>query len=70
MFIGMLLSPAAMILSSTILAESMRSCSPSRLEAAKAVHVSMKQRLIDAIVFFIIKVLSSPPAFPARMVEF
>ena len=34
MFMGMLLSPAAMILSSTILAESMRACKSSRVEPA------------------------------------
>src|ERR1700752_1312513 len=54
MFMGMLLSPAPMIWSRTVLAESTRSCK-SDFEAAKAVEDSKKQRLSEASIFFIPK---------------
>jgi hypothetical protein len=69
MFIGMLLSWAPITCSKTSLAASTRVCKSSRVEAAKAVHVSRKQRQMEAMVFFIFMVLSTPPPSPARLVE-
>src|ERR1039458_6424186 len=60
----MLLSLAAMISSRTTLAASMRACKSSRLEAAKALDVSKKQRQIEVIVFFIFVFRSFPLRSP------